>query len=189
MAEDMNEAQISRIRTQNDLDTLDTLSKVSERNWNSKQIKANVDNILYDLQFKKQSEGDRLKNLKYVNDSILADTAYKNAQAALAKAEESFKLDENVRAWSQLKQWIANSVSQISLNASQAHKNYQDAATSFQDELHKIFDNSKMQELYNSNKKQFDLMLRKLDYEQSVQGFKDFVRMLQGFIPLGGMWN
>lgn len=186
---DMQEAQISAIRTQNDLNTIDTLSKVKERDWSNKQIKANIDSVLYDLAWKKKTEGERMNNLKYVNDQIQADIAHKNAMTALSEAEKAFKVDENDRAWMQLKQWIANSVSQISLNASQAHKNYQDAATSFQDELHKIFDNSKLEELYKVNKAQLDQMLIKLKYETSVQGFKDFIKTLQGFIPFGGMWN
>lgn len=186
---DMQEAQISAIRTQNDLNTLDTLSKVSERDWSNKQIKANIDRIVYDLSWMKKTEGERLNNLKYVNDQIQADIAHKNAMTALSEAEKAFKVDENDRSWIQLKQWIANSVSQISLNASQSHKNYQDAATSFQDELHKIFDNSKLEELYKVNKAQLDQMLIKLKYDTSVQGFKDFIKTLQGFIPFGGMWN
>lgn len=183
-----NQTDISAIRQRVANETAETKAKIASLGKKDEETDKIIRKLDQDILFNEESYEERMRSIKLGNDKLKADQAYTNALTALSEAEKRLKVDENDRAWKQLKQWIANSVSQISLNASQAHKNYQDAATSFQNELSQIFNNSKLEELYKANKAQMDQLLIKLKYETSVQGFKDLVKLFQGFIPLGGMW-
>ncbi len=186
LAAERQEADISAIRQRTNNETLETLSKISQRDWQNKEIKQIIDRMVYDLQFEKDNRDERSRFISYTNKAILADTAYKDSQTSLNKFQERMGIQANNRAWLELKQRISESVSRIALNASSEHKNYQDAAIGLQSEMKLIAENKYILDVYKNNKEQMDEILKKLKYETSTQGFKDLIRMLQGFIPFGG---
>ena len=196
LASKKNEADISYLKQKGVNETLDTIARIQKYSYENKHLKALTDQVMNDVLFNQENWEVRKEALSNANKLMEADTLYKNTMSDLNKQAIQMNIDQNNRAWIELRQFVAESNSRISLNGhlgqmydSQAQVNYSQADVNTEIWKDKKFYNSKLEEIYSNNKGQADAMLRKLNYETSVQGWKDFVRMFQGFIPFGGMYQ
>ena len=128
-------------------------------------------------------------------------------RAQLNQQAISLNIDANNRAWQML-------TGQLSLMSAQAYSAKmqgelfkQESSESFSREMlndaewwKRQFNNSHLAEMYENNKKMFNLMLIDAGYEASMRGFKDLYNLLVGWIPFapgmpkgkasfGNFWN
>ena len=187
--------------------SLKTYAEIDDLNASTDYKKSLKDKMRADMLFERDVVKWRQRSEMW--NSFLTEYQAQEAftRSQLNQQALTLNIDANNRAWQML-------TGQLSLMSAQAYSAKmqgelfgQQKSESFSREMlndaewwKKQFNNSHLEEMYNNNKKMFNLMLIDAGYEASMRGFKDLYGLLTGWIPLApgmpknnssftNMWN
>ena len=90
LAVQRQQADISAMRAHTDNETLETVSKVLQRDFQNGKLKAEIGNILDDIRFNRENWDERSRALKVANDKVFADQQYQETMTAYQKLINGF---------------------------------------------------------------------------------------------------
>lgn len=167
-----NETDMAATKQHINNETLDTISKVNQRNFQNGELNATMNKILQDIRFNNENWSERSRGIQLANDSIEVDLTLKKAQADYQKLINAFTPKEQAKILKKLDKELDEIASRIRSNdADSAYKSALKALSEAQEDGVNM-DNATKQEIAGSLVAQEAAKADKEDFEAQMAGRK-----------------